>query len=126
MVKAFNFALSWIEEYVKFADRIRLHISFGKIRGSAPLDIHAYLWMPAVGATDDLPSLFDIIDVDGSGNVEIDEFCSGLLRFMDDASLEMLGMDKRIVTTSLQSRRSDFWRGELARAPRNSVITDQV
>jgi hypothetical protein len=49
--------------------------------------------------TDDLDILFTTIDIDNSGFIEIDEFCAGLLRFMDNASLEMLGMDKRIIST---------------------------
>jgi hypothetical protein len=49
--------------------------------------------------TDDLDMLFYTLDIDNSGAIEIDEFCAGLLRFMDNTSLEMLGMDKRIITT---------------------------
>jgi hypothetical protein len=49
--------------------------------------------------TDDLDILFTTIDIDNSGFIEIDEFCAGLLRFMDNASLEMLGMDKSIIST---------------------------
>jgi hypothetical protein len=49
--------------------------------------------------TEDLPGLFSAIDVDDSGNIEIDEFCAGLLRYQRERNLDMMRMDKCTVRT---------------------------